>query len=75
MDILLVMMVVLLPTELATKIASDIEKVMKLPETREKLAGASVTVWAGNQAEFKRFFPAEIAKWRDVVKRANLKLE
>jgi len=64
-----------MPPELATKIASDIEKVMSLPETREKLAGASVTVWAGNQAEFKRFFPAEIAKWRDVVKRANLKLE
>jgi len=61
--------------ELATKIASDIEKVMALPETREKLSGASVTVWAGNQAEFKRFFPAEIVKWRDVVKRANLKLE
>jgi len=63
------------PAELAMKIASDIEKVMTLPETREKLAGASVSVWAGNQAEFKRFFPAEIAKWRDVVKRANLKLE
>jgi tripartite-type tricarboxylate transporter receptor subunit TctC len=63
------------PAELATKIASDIEKVMALPETRAKLSGASVTVWAGNQAEFKRFFPGEIVKWRDVVKRANLKLE
>jgi len=64
-----------MPPELATKIASDIERVMALPETREKLSGASVTVWAGNQAEFKRFFTAEIVKWRDVVKRANLKLE
>ena len=63
------------PAEVAGRIASDVEKVMALPETREKLAGASVTVWAGNQAEFKRFFAADIAKWRDVVKKANLKLD
>jgi len=64
-----------IPTELAGRIAADIEKVMALPETQQKLAGASVTVWAGNQADFKRFFSAEIAKWRDVVKKANLKLD
>lgn len=48
---------------------------MALRETHEKLAGASVTVWAGNQADFKRSFATDIAKWRDVVKKANLKLE
>ena len=63
------------PAELSARIAGDIEKVMALPETREKLAGASVTIWAGNQADFKRFFATEIVKWRDVVKKANLKLE
>jgi tripartite-type tricarboxylate transporter receptor subunit TctC len=62
-------------SELASRIAGDIEKVMALHETHEKLAGASVTVWAGNQADFKRAFAADIAKWRDVVKKANLKLE
>jgi tripartite-type tricarboxylate transporter receptor subunit TctC len=61
--------------ELAGRIAADIEKVMTLPETHQKLAGASVTIWTGNQAEFKRFFTAEIAKWRGVVKTANLKLD
>ena len=63
------------PAELASRIAADIEKVMSLRETHEKLAGASVTVWAGNQADFKRAFSADIAKWRDVVKKANLKLD
>lgn len=63
------------PAELASRIAADIEKVMSLHETHEKLAGASVTVWAGNQADFKRAFSADIAKWRDVVKKANLKLD
>ena len=64
-----------MPAELAARIAGDIEKVMALPETHEKLAGASVTIWAGNQADFKRAFTADIAKWRDVVKKANLKLD
>ena len=64
-----------LPAELASRIATDIEKVMSLHETHEKLAGASVTVWAGNQADFKRAFSADIAKWRDVVGKANLKLD
>ncbi|HZE61333.1 MAG TPA: tripartite tricarboxylate transporter substrate binding protein [Burkholderiales bacterium] len=61
--------------ELASRIAADIEKVMKLPETHDKLAGASVSVWAVNQADFKRAFAADIAKWRDVVKKTNLKLD
>jgi tripartite-type tricarboxylate transporter receptor subunit TctC len=63
------------PAELAARIAGDIEKVMLLPETREKLAGASVTVYTSRQAEFKRFFSEEIEKWRDVVRKANLRLE
>jgi tripartite-type tricarboxylate transporter receptor subunit TctC len=64
-----------LPPELATKIARDIEATLREPETKQKLAGASVTLWAADQAEFKRFFTTEIAKWRDVVKRANLKFD
>jgi hypothetical protein len=48
---------------------------MALPETQEKLQGASVTPFAGDQAGFKRFFLADIEKWRGVVRRASLKLE
>jgi len=63
------------PPELAARIAADIGKVMALPETRDKLAGASVTVYGASQAEFKRFFSSEVEKWRGVVKKANLKLQ
>ena len=61
--------------QLAAKIAADIQATLKQPETQEKLAGASVALWTVDQAQFKRFFPAEIAKWREVVKKANLKLD
>ena len=63
------------PAELAARIAADIEKVVSLPETHEKLAGASVTVYGASQAQFRRFFAGEIEKWRGVVKKANLKLQ
>jgi len=32
-------------------------------------------LWQSDQPAFKRFFATEIQKWRDVVKKANLKLE
>ena len=61
--------------ELGAKIAADIQATLALPETREKLQGAGVSLFESSQAEFKRFFPAEIEKWRGVVKKANLRLE
>ena len=64
-----------IPAELSARIGKDIQAVMALPETREKLAGASVAVWEGDQAAFRRAFLADIEKWRGVVKKANLKLE
>jgi tripartite-type tricarboxylate transporter receptor subunit TctC len=61
--------------ELAAKIAADIRATLAKPETAEKLAGASVTLWESDQPAFKRFFAAEIEKWRQVVKKANLKFD
>lgn len=61
--------------ELAAKIAADIQAVVAAPETQEKLAASRVSLFQENQADFKRFFHADIEKWRDVVKRSNLKLE
>jgi tripartite-type tricarboxylate transporter receptor subunit TctC len=64
-----------IPRELAARIAADVQKVLALPETREKLQGAGVSLFTASHEEFKRFFPAEVEKWRGVVKKANLKLE
>ncbi len=61
--------------DLAARIAADIRSTLAQPETAEKLAGASVTLWQSDQPAFERFFATEIQKWRDVVKKANLKLE
>jgi len=64
-----------LPQDLGARISADIQAVLKLPETREKLKGASVVLWEDNQENFKRAFLADIAKWRDLQKKTGLKLD
>ena len=63
------------PADLAARIAGDVQKVLALPETKDKLQGAGVSLFEDSHEHFKKFFPAEVAKWRDVVKKANLRLE
>ncbi len=61
--------------DLALRISTDIQSVLALAETRDKLQGAGASLFVDNQANFKRYFAGEIEKWRGVVKKANLKLE
>jgi tripartite-type tricarboxylate transporter receptor subunit TctC len=60
---------------LAARIAGDVETVLKQPETRANLAKTGVALFEDNQAGFKKFFHADIEKWRNLVKSTNLKLE
>jgi len=64
-----------LPADLGARISADIQAVLKLPETREKLKGASVVLWEDNQENFRRAFLADIQKWRDLSKKTGLKLD
>ena len=60
---------------LGARIASDVETVLKQPETRANLAKAGVALFEDNQANFKKFFRADIEKWKTLVKSTHLKLE
>jgi len=60
---------------LAARIASSIEAVLKEPDTRDRLAKAGAALFEDNQEDFKKFFHADIEKWKDLVKRTGLKLE
>ena len=61
--------------ELGARIARDVEAVLKLPDTREMLQKSGASLFEDNQENFKKFFHADIEKWRNLVKRTNLKLE
>ena len=60
---------------LAARIAREVEDVLRQPDTRANLAKAGVALFEDNQASFKRFFHADIEKWRNLVKSTHLKLE
>jgi len=60
---------------LAARIARDVEAVLKQPETRANLAKAGVALFEDNQANFKKFFHADIEKWKNLVQSTHLKLE
>jgi tripartite-type tricarboxylate transporter receptor subunit TctC len=64
-----------IPPELAAHIARDVEAVLKEPDTRDRLAKAGASLFEDNQENFRRFFLADIEKWRKLVKSTNLKLE
>ena len=60
---------------LAARISRDIETVLKQPETREKMEKVGAVPFEDNQDNFRKFFHADIEKWRNLVKSTNLKLE
>jgi tripartite-type tricarboxylate transporter receptor subunit TctC len=64
-----------LPQGLGARIARDVETVLKQPDTRERLAKVGVALFEDNQANFQKFFRADIEKWKNLVKNTNLKLE
>ena len=61
--------------ELASRIARDVEAVLKQLDTRENLAKVGAALFEDNQANFRKFFHADIEKWKNLVKSTNLKLE
>jgi tripartite-type tricarboxylate transporter receptor subunit TctC len=61
--------------KLAARIARDVETVLKEPETRANLAKVGVTLFEDNQENFRKFFHADIEKWKNLVKSTHLKLE
>jgi tripartite-type tricarboxylate transporter receptor subunit TctC len=60
---------------LGARIARDVEAVLKQPETRANLAKAGVALFEDNQENFRKFFHADIEKWKQLVKSTGLKLE
>ena len=61
------------PQPLIQKISADIQRVVAMPEIRDRiLADASEPV--GNRPEeYAAFIASEVAKWRVVIKQANMK--
>jgi tripartite-type tricarboxylate transporter receptor subunit TctC len=63
------------PREVINKLSTDINRVLAMPDTVEKLAGAGTDPFPGSPDQFAGFLKSEIDKWGKVVKAIGLKLD
>jgi tripartite-type tricarboxylate transporter receptor subunit TctC len=63
------------PQPIVEKLHAAVEKALQTPEAREHIAAAAGVPFEMPLADIEPFVKAEIAKWADVVKRANITVE
>ncbi len=54
------------------KLSKEISRVISIPQVKERLASVGFQAEASNPEEFTRFMREEVAKWRKVIKQANI---
>jgi tripartite-type tricarboxylate transporter receptor subunit TctC len=63
------------PKPIVDKINAAINEVFKLPDIRKRLATMSMQAAGGTPADMAAFVKAETARWADVIRAANIKIE
>lgn len=63
------------PRAALATINSESNRILKLPETRERFVAQGMVPGGGTPAELGAFLRSEIAKWRRVVKEAGIRVE
>lgn len=63
------------PKPVVDKLNMEINKVLQMPDVREALAKTGSETVGGSPEDFGKYIAAETAKWANVAKVANIKLE
>ena len=63
------------PNEIVEKIGSDVRRVLNDPVMRERILDRGMTVDARGPKEWAEFVNAEVVKWREAARRANVKAD
>ena len=63
------------PVEIVETLNREINAALTDPNAKTQLANLGAAALTGTPADFSTFLSAEIGKWRNVVKAANIKLE
>ena len=61
--------------EVVAKINAEIQRVMALPEVKEKLIAQGLTLSGGTPEQFGAYIRSEHAKWGNLIKDAGIKAE
>ena len=63
-----------LPKDIAARWNTELNRLLQLPEMRERLAGDSMEVAGGSPDRFLDQLKRDVARWKKVVKTANIKI-
>ena len=63
------------PKEIIKRLQSEIAHIVALPDVIEKLTALGVEPVADTPEEFGAYIRSEIARWGDIIRRSNLKVE
>jgi tripartite-type tricarboxylate transporter receptor subunit TctC len=63
------------PAAIVSRLNAEINKVLAMPDVREKIAQGGATAVGGTVEEFAAFVRADYAKWGRIAKEANIKIE
>jgi tripartite-type tricarboxylate transporter receptor subunit TctC len=62
------------PADVIQKLSAETDRILKLPDVKERLLGLGAEPVGGKPEEFAAFIRSEQAKWRKVITQANIKL-
>jgi len=63
------------PKDVVMRLQSEIARIVGLPDVIEKLTALGVEPVADTPEEFGAYIRSEIARWGDIIRRSNLKVE
>jgi len=62
------------PAAIITKLSAETDRILKLPDVKERLLGLGAEPVGGKPEDFAAFIRSEQAKWRKVITQAGIKL-
>lgn len=63
------------PPAIVARLNEEVNKVLQMPDVREKIANGGATPVGGSSVEFAAFLSTDYAKWGRIVKDSGVKLE
>ncbi|MBL8381529.1 MAG: tripartite tricarboxylate transporter substrate binding protein [Burkholderiales bacterium] len=63
------------PPAIVARLNAEVNKVLAMPDIREKISAGGATAVGGTIEEFAAFVRADYAKWGRIAKEANIKIE
>ena len=63
------------PRDIVAKLNAEVNRILALPETRDRFQKAGVEPTGGSPEDFARFIRGEVDKWGKVVRDANIRAD